>query len=215
MTTQPQWEKTILAKSDQLNADDLIGGDLTIKITAVKVLDTQDQPAIINYEGDNGKPFKPCKTVRKLIMHAWGKDERNFVGRSMRLYRDPTVKWAGEEVGGIRLRALSHIDRRLTISLQISKGRKIPIAVDVLKPDAPAFTEAQLQAALNMLTEAARQGTGALRDAYEAVPKGALKYHIGKRFLPDLKIQAETAESADAENYSDSDSHSYGYEPGE
>ena len=54
---------TIEAKSDQLNADDLIGSPKTIKITTVKAC-AGDQPIAVNYEGDNGKPYKPNKAMR-------------------------------------------------------------------------------------------------------------------------------------------------------
>jgi hypothetical protein len=47
--------ETIQPKSDQLNADDLIGGSKTIKITQIKVYDREVQPVEISYEGDEGK----------------------------------------------------------------------------------------------------------------------------------------------------------------
>ena len=54
---------TIVAKSDQLNADDLIGGPKTIKITRVTVTERAEQPCVINFEGDDGKPWKPSKSM--------------------------------------------------------------------------------------------------------------------------------------------------------
>ena len=60
----------IEAKSDQLNADDLIGAPRTITITRVTGNDG-DQPVSIFYEGDGGKPFKPCKTIRRVMMGVW------------------------------------------------------------------------------------------------------------------------------------------------
>ena len=63
---------TIIAKSDQLNASDLIGGPITVTITGVKRFDSAEQPIAISYEGDNGKPFKPCKSVRRLLVGMWG-----------------------------------------------------------------------------------------------------------------------------------------------
>ena len=60
-------QKTIEAKSDQLNADDLIGKSRTIKITDVKVLDSDVQPVLISFEGDNGKPYKPSKGMIRVL----------------------------------------------------------------------------------------------------------------------------------------------------
>lgn len=42
----------IIPKSDQLNADDLIGREMTIKITGVTVKGGQEQPVSIHFEGD-------------------------------------------------------------------------------------------------------------------------------------------------------------------
>ncbi len=50
----------IKPKSDQLNADDLLTGPRTITITEVVNRETPDQPVWIRYEGDGGKPYKPC-----------------------------------------------------------------------------------------------------------------------------------------------------------
>ena len=127
------WSETTKAKSDQLNADDLIGGDIVIKITKIKINLNSDQPAIIHYEGDNGKPYKPCKSMRRVIEYKWGSDESFFVGRSLKLTRDASVKWAGEAVGGIRITHMSNLDDDSRFMLTYSKGVKRPYKVDKLK----------------------------------------------------------------------------------
>jgi hypothetical protein len=126
---------TIIAKSDQLNSDDLISGPITIKITGVNK-PGGDQPISIKYEGDNGRPFKPCKTVRRILVKAWGKDASQWTGRLMTLYNEPTVKWAGKEVGGIRVSHLSHIDRDIQISLTETRGSKKPHNIKKLQSNA-------------------------------------------------------------------------------
>jgi hypothetical protein len=133
---------TIVAKSDQLNADDLIGGPITIRITDVNK-PGGDQPITIKYEGDNGRPFKPCKTVRRILVKAWGKDASAWKGRLMTLYNDPSVKWAGKEVGGLRVSHLSNISSDMEISLTETRGSKKPHKIkklaDTVKPQgAPA-----------------------------------------------------------------------------
>ena len=107
--------KTIVAKSNQLNSDDLIGKSITVKVAKVTVNLSDEQPVAINYEGDDGKPFKPCKTVRRIIAAAWGTDSSLWVGRLMTLYRDDTVVWAGEKVGGIRISHMSHLKEDLKL----------------------------------------------------------------------------------------------------
>jgi len=123
---------TIKAKSDQLNADDLIGGPITIKITNVSK-GAADQPININYDGDGGKPFKPCKTVRRILVAAWGKDGTLYVGKSMTIYNDQSVMWGGKPVGGIRISHLSDIDgESLDVSLAVTRGVKRTLTVKKL-----------------------------------------------------------------------------------
>ena len=126
---------TIKPKSDQLNADDFVGNETKIiTVTKVAVSQSQDQPASIYYEGDNGKPWKPCKTMRKLIGHAWGLDELAFVGRSLELYRDTNVTWGGEQVGGIRVKAMTDLTngKPLRVALQTSKTKRQIYTVEPL-----------------------------------------------------------------------------------
>lgn len=119
---------TIIAKSDQLNSDDLIGRTITVVITKVSLL-AGDQPISISYEGDAGKPWKPCKGMRRVLVHCWGADGNQYIGRSMTLHRDPDVTWAGAKVGGIRITHMSHINGKVTMALTASRGNKKPYEV--------------------------------------------------------------------------------------
>lgn len=136
---------TIEAKSDQLNAEDLIGGPRTVRVTDVRLMDSDDQPLSIYFEGDKGKPFKPCKTVRRLLVRAWGPDGAEYIGRSMTLYLDPEVKYGGLKVGGIRVSHVSHIDGPQSWYLAETRGKKRQITVKPLKDgpkDGPTLEEA-------------------------------------------------------------------------
>lgn len=123
---------TIVPKSDQLNAEQLMAGDMTITVTDVRI-GSDDQPVVIHYEGEDGRPFKPCKTCRKVLIFAWGEDGRKWVGKSMTLFNDPSVKFGGMSVGGIRISHLSDIQRELVVSLTATKGKKTPHTIKVLK----------------------------------------------------------------------------------
>jgi len=122
----------IIPKSDQLNADDLLAGPITIKITDVTVRGGQEQPVSIHYENDNGKPYKSCKSMNRVLVAAWGPDSSKYVGRSLTLYCDPKVKWGGMEVGGIRISHMSHIDAPLTMALTVTRANKKPFTVKPL-----------------------------------------------------------------------------------
>lgn len=179
----------IAARSDQLNADDLLDAPRTITITKVTASpDAAEQPVSVHYEGDGGKPFKPCKTVRRLMVGVWGKEAANYVGRSMTLYRDPAVAFGGMQVGGIRVSHMSHIDQKKTVALQVTRGRKAPHTILPLKT-APATQQhdkaaewvAEQLAAVDAVTDA---------DALDALTnKGAKAMGRLQTERPDLHAQ--------------------------
>ncbi|MAO79602.1 MAG: hypothetical protein CMH82_02850 [Nocardioides sp.] len=125
--------QTIAPKSDQLNADDLIGGPRTITITRVTGNEgNAEQPVNIFFEGDNGKPFRPCKSMRRVMVKIWGADASKYAGQSMTLYRDPKVKWGGMEVGGIRISHMTGLQKPETMALTASKQARAPYTVKPL-----------------------------------------------------------------------------------
>ena len=156
--------KFIAARSDQLNADDLLGGPRTITVTQVRGTDAADQPVAVHYEGDQGKPFKPCKTMRRAMVACWGKDAQQYVGRSMTLYCDPEVQFGGMKVGGIRISHMSHIEGEKKLALTQTRGKKglvtvRPLQAQQQQQDAGPTIDDVRQA----LAGAAKQGEEALR----------------------------------------------------
>lgn len=116
---------TIIPKSDQLNADDLISGPITITITAVNS-GSKEQPVSIAFEGDERRPYKPSKSMRRVLVTMWGTNAAVFIGRRLTLYRDPTVKFAGEAVGGIKISHASDITEPMDIALTVTRGQRKP-----------------------------------------------------------------------------------------
>ena len=123
--------KTIAPKSDQLNADDLIAGPKTITVTGIKLV-AEDQPVAIHFEGDDGKPYKPCKSMRRVLIKAWGPNGAAYVGRSMTLFLDEQVRFGGAAVGGIRISHLTAIDKPLSMALTATRGTKKAYTVQPL-----------------------------------------------------------------------------------
>lgn len=121
----------IKPKSDQLNADDLLTGPRTITITEVVNRETPDQPVWIRYEGDGGKPYKPCKSMLRAMIMCWGDclEPSDWNGRSITLYCDPNVKFGGTAVGGIRISHASHIKQDMDLMLTVTKGKRGPYLV--------------------------------------------------------------------------------------
>lgn len=120
--------QVIVPKSDQINADDLIGRDMTITIRDVQIRGGQEQPVSIYFEGSD-KAFRPCKSMSRVLVYCWGADAKQYIGRSLTLYRDANVKWGGMAVGGIRISHASHIDKDQTMVLAESKASRKPYTV--------------------------------------------------------------------------------------
>lgn len=130
--------ETIIPRSDQLNSEDLLTGPRTVTITEVRKGASAEQPVdIVLAEFGNGRPFKPSKTVRRILVAAWGKEANVYTGRRMTLYRDPSVRFGGSEVGGIRVSHLSHIDKPLSLALTETRGKRAKHVVQPLADEPP------------------------------------------------------------------------------
>ena len=127
--------QTIAPKSDQLNADDLIGGPRTIVVTGVSKMKEPDQPIAVYFEGDGGKPYKPGKSMRRVLVRVWGNDGNTYVGRRMTLYRDDAVQFGGAAVGGIRISHMSDIPSPITMALTVTRASRKPFTVKPLPAD--------------------------------------------------------------------------------
>lgn len=139
----------ITPKSDQLNADSLLAGPLTITITLVEIRPGTEQPVSVFYDGDAGNPWKPCKSMMRVMVAVWGADSKQYIGRSLTLYRDASVKWGGVEVGGIRISHMTHMNNAVTMALTATKGSRKPYTVHPL-----AGTTAPIDAARSALVNA-------------------------------------------------------------
>ena len=128
---------SLKAKSDQLNADDLIGGPIVAQITEAR-RGSSDQPLILCVSGGH-QPWKPSKTSRRLLAACTGSTHtKAIVGRWIGLFRDPDVLWAGRPVGGIRFNGMSGIQRPVTVALAVKRGHKAPHRVEPIEPPASA-----------------------------------------------------------------------------
>ena len=127
---------TLTPRSDQLNAEDLLAGPRVFTVEKV-TKGSAEQPVEIHLVGLPGRPFKPSKTVRRLLVAAWGSEASAYAGRRMMLYRDPAVRFGGQDVGGIRVSALSDIKERITLALTVTRGKRAPFVVEPLadEPD--------------------------------------------------------------------------------
>ena len=128
------------AKSDQLNAIDFTH-PITFRIEKVDYNKRQPQPIKMHLEGCKGRPFKPCKSVLRGLCKVWTEDEQSWVGKQITLFCDDSVKWAGEEVGGIRVKAVSGISEPASIRVQLNKKQRTSEIWDVIPDDSEVVEE--------------------------------------------------------------------------
>ena len=126
---------SLAANSAQQNYDEYLAGPKTVTVAEV-TQGTAEQPVNVELVEFPGKPFKPAKSVRRVLAAAWGTDASKWTGRSLTIYGDPSVRYGGKEVGGLRVSHVSHIDKPITVALTVTRGKRAPFTVQPL-PDAP------------------------------------------------------------------------------
>lgn len=176
--------QTVAPKSDQLNADDLIGGPRTITVTRVAAMKEPDQPIAIYFEGDGGKPYKPGKSMRRVLLRIWGSDAAAYAGRRMTLYRDDAVQFGGAAVGGIRISHMSGITSAVTMALTVTRASRKPFTVKPL---------AEERAAPQQPNEQPRQPTGRERLMTAARERAAEGSEALRAFRASLTEQQDSA----------------------
>jgi hypothetical protein len=157
---------TTAPASQQLNADDLIGGPRTIRITTVTA-GTPDQPVNVGFDGDNGRSWKPGKSMRRVLLALYGAESSAYIGKRVTLFNDPEITFGPDKTGGIRVSHASGIESAMTIALTVKKGKRKPFTVNPL----PSYSSE-----LESLRNAAQTGTKALTAAFLALPKDAQEF---------------------------------------
>lgn len=151
MTDENWILESIKPKSDQLNADDLISGPIVVEVKDVKQCPDEKQPVAIVI-GDNRQPYKPCKSMRRVMVALWGDQPKKWIGKRMRLYCDPNVMFGGLRVGGIRI---SHatIEEAKDVLLTTAKAKRTVYTIQPLKEEKPDI-ESRIEKAIKALQEA-------------------------------------------------------------
>ena len=141
--------ETIQPDSQQLDSVDLLGGPRVFTIERVSK-GTAEQPVQIHL-AEFPRPWRPGKSMRRVLVACWGPDASQYVGRRVTLFCDPSVKFGGEKVGGTRISHLSHIDGPRDVPLLVTRGKSAIYTVQPLtEPTADDVTscsdEGQLRA---------------------------------------------------------------------
>lgn len=123
--------KTIEPRSDQQNYEDYITGDKIVTITAV-TKGTPEQPVNIQLAEYPTRPYKPSKSMRRIICAAWGTNSEKYVGQKLQLHGNPDIMFGKEKVGGIQIVAMSGINQPITLALTVRRGKRQPYTVQPL-----------------------------------------------------------------------------------
>ena len=128
---------TIVPKSDQINAEDLLAGPVTVTVESVSA-GNAEQPVDVHLVEFPGRAYRPSKSMRRVLVAAWGADSSAYPGRRLTIYRDPEVTFGRDKVGGLKISHLSHIDKRLSIALTVTRGKRAMHTVEPLPDAAPS-----------------------------------------------------------------------------
>jgi hypothetical protein len=127
--------ESIVPRSDQINADDLIAGPITYTIREVRKGAAEQPFDFMLVETE--RAYRPSKTMRRVIVAAWGSDSAAYIGRRLTLYREPTIRFGKDEVGGIRISHMSGIGKLLEVKAQVSRGKRETFTIEPLPEVAP------------------------------------------------------------------------------
>lgn len=130
-------------RSDQWNGDDFVNGKAKVfTIAEVRHGSAEQKYDIVLAEGE-GRVWRPPLTVLRILMDAWGDESDEWIGRRVALYRESSVTFGKEKVGGIRISHMSDLPegKPFEHDSTVTRGRKQKV---VIKPLADAPTPANL-----------------------------------------------------------------------
>ena len=184
--------KAIAPKSDQLNADDLIGGPRTIRLRDVRDVGGE-QPIHIFFDGDNGRPWKPSKTALRCMVAVWGDDTDKWAGMHCTIFNDENVKWAGVPVGGIRISHMEGLSKPRTLMLAVAKSKRAGTTIQPLK----VASESKAGKYRARLLEVAEDPELSVQEKWSQVP-AEIQEELGADLLDQLlAIEAAAQEHRD------------------
>lgn len=167
-------------KSDQINADDLMSGPRVVTIVETRKGSAEQPVEIVTAEFGPRRPYRPGKSMIRVLINAWGAEASDYAGRRMMIYRDPEISFGSDKVGGIRISHMSDIDKKLTLALTITRGKRKPYVVEPLPDALPVITPEQADdiiASIEATTD--RAGLDAVSKELKSFNLGAHRERIG------------------------------------
>jgi hypothetical protein len=193
----------IKAKSDQLNAVDLIGAEPVIRIRKSDYNPSREQPLWLYYDGDNNRPWKPSKGMIRVLVTAYGLDDQNFIGKKVQLYTEPSVKFGSDEVGGIQIRALSDItEKGITCAHRKNRHKTVSYFVPLLAINSKAYPDDKFKAALPAMAAQMAERKMTLQQVIAQCQKtGTLTKEQLEQLEKAAPVEIEQSEESEEEVY--------------
>ena len=167
-------------KSDQINADDLMSGPRVVTITETRKGSAEQPVEIVTAEFGPRRPYRPGKSMIRVLINAWGAEASAYAGRRMMIYRDPEISFGSDKVGGIRISHMSDIDKKLTLALTITRGKRKPYVVEPLPDALPVITPEQADDIIASIKAATyRAGLDSVSKELKSFNLGAHRERIG------------------------------------
>jgi len=176
MNNEQLLAQALAPRSDQLNADDLIVGNKVITITKVLVnLQSEQQKVVVHYVDDNGKPWKPSKSMGRVLAEILGGDFSKWEGEQIELFKNKEITFGKDKCGGIQIAAMSAAKNPIKTMITTKRGVKSKITILPLLT-APQQTKKQarnpeLAALAQALKNASNFGMDALAKEEDLIPQ--------------------------------------------
>ena len=132
-------------RSDQINYEDFVGGPRVFTIAGVRE-GTAEQKYDIGLQGEE-RVWRPPLTVLRILVTCWGDEATVWQGRQVELYGEPNIRFGKDLVGGIRIKALSHLDAPETVKVTVSRGKRQDITIQPLQVAPPTDWQALITGA--------------------------------------------------------------------
>ena len=171
-------------RSDQINFEDFLAGPKVYTIGGVRN-GTAEQKYDIQLQEEQ-RVWRPPLTVLRTLIACWGDDATVWQGRQAELYGDPSIRFGKDTVGGIRIKALSHLDEPKTVTVTVARGKRQKITIQPLQVAPPTDWQALIQQAngdrdalLHLHQQATAQG--APQDVIEAIIEAGKQTQQGEQ----------------------------------
>src|SRR5699024_1334228 len=114
--------------------------------------------------------WRPPLTVLRTLIACWGDDAEVWQGRQVELYGDPSIRFGKDAVGGIRIKALSHLDEPKTVTVTVARGKRQKLTIQPLQQQPVTDWQALIQQAGN--------NQDALRDLWHQAQQQGAPQHV-------------------------------------